>query len=205
MKTTIKILARSGRAPIFVTPEKWHAVDASVTALTTEFAGVLQPLTGTERRGLLGVGIAKESFTREFLALAKAHPEIMPPMLLPAETQRDWQTREEFDARRRAVATLLQQIEDTMAGLESDCLATALAGYQALLRGGAPAGLEPAVESLRRHFARHSPKPAARETPATPARAAVTAPNAIAAAFPAVGPNAEGAASSGSAGMPLAA
>ena len=156
-----KTLSRSNRVPLVVTPEKWHTVDAAVGALNTEFAGVLQPLTGTERRGLLGVGIAKESFTREFLALAKAHPDIMPPMLLPAETQRDWQTREEFDARRRAVATLLQQIEDTMAGLESDCLATALAGYQALLRGGAPAGLEPAVESLRRHFARHTPKPAA--------------------------------------------
>ncbi len=204
MKTLPKIIARSGRAPIVVTPEKWHSVDASITALGTEFGGLLQPLSGTERRNLLRVGIAKESFTREFLALTKAHPEIMPPMLRPAETQRDWQTREDLAARRREVATLLQQIDDTMAGLESDCLATALAGYQALLRGGAPAGLEPEVASLRRHFARHAAKAAAGATPAKSAGAAKT-PEVVAGEVPPAAPKADGATNGGDAGMPLAA
>ena len=174
MKPTTKILARSGRAPLVVTPEKWDTVDTSVTALGTELDPIAQAITEAERRNLLRVGPQKETFTRDCLALVEAHPELAPAFLGTADAARDWATRDELLARRWAISAILRRIDDTLAGLESDCFATALAAYQAMVRGGAPAGLEPEVAQLRQHFARYMGKKAAPD-------AASTTPNAGAA------------------------
>ncbi len=153
MKSKFKILARSNRAPLGVNAEKWQSIDGRFRALAAEIAPVLQPLTEAERRQLLRVGSINESFIRDFFAVLRDHPETVPPMLRPAEALRDWELREELAARHWALLELAQQVKDTMAGLESDAYATALAGYQAMVRGGSPAGLEPVVTKLRSHFA----------------------------------------------------
>ena len=153
MKSKFKILARSNRAPLGASAEKWQSIDERFQALKTEIAPVLQPLTEGERRQLLGVGSVNESFIRDFFAVLREHPETVPPMLRPAEALRDWDLHEELAARHWAILELAQQVKDTMDGLESDAYATALAGYQAIVRGGSPAGLAPVVTKLRSHFA----------------------------------------------------
>ncbi len=175
-----KTLPRSNRLPLIVTAEQWHAITTAREALEAGLAPALQPLTASERQDLLGVGSARESFTRDFMALLELHPESLPAALRPTETLRDWKTRETLAAQRWAVAELLQKIDDTMAGLAGDCLATALAGYQLMVRGGAPAGTEAIVEQLRSHFARRSPPTA--EAGTTPKPAAAAAPTALPAA-----------------------
>ena len=69
--------------------EKWHTVDTAFTALNTETAPIMQPLTTAERNALLGVGSVKESFTRDCLALMTVHPELVPASLGAADAARE--------------------------------------------------------------------------------------------------------------------
>ncbi len=137
-----------------------HTVDLSITALDTEFTPIVQPLSEAERRNLLGVGPAKETFIGDCLALVAAHPSLVPAVVPVADAIRDWATREQLLARRWAIAAILRKIDDTLAGLEGDCHATALEAYQVLVRGGTRLGVEPEVAQLRQHFARYGAKPA---------------------------------------------
>ena len=153
MKKQSKSTARSNRAPLNMPAEQWPQVDVAILALGTVLAPALQPLTESERRELLHVAIANEAFTADYVALADAEPGLIPAGLRPADTARDWQTRAQLIERRQAVAALLQQMDDTIAGLQSDCFASALIGYRYLTQGGTPPGMDPAVEPLRAHWA----------------------------------------------------
>ena len=153
MKMNLKARVRSNRTPITVATEKWHAIDADVQALKTEFAPVLQPLTETERRDLLTMGPANEAFTGLYATLIEEHADLVPAMLHPADTLRDWQTRKEMAERHRELLLLVQQIEDTLAALQSDCYAAALSAYRVLVLGNTPAGMDPALAPLREHVA----------------------------------------------------
>ena len=154
MRTVTKTALRSNRAPILVDAAKWHSIDAATLALNTEYSPVLQPLTEDERRQLLRVALANESFTRDYVDLVATHPEIVPATMHTADTVRDWQTCEELRRRRQALADLIQQMDDTMTALQSGCYAAALAGYQIVTRGATPLGLEAAVARLREHWER---------------------------------------------------
>ena len=161
MKPTTKILARAPRGPIVVAPEKWHTVDTSITGLDAEISPIVQVLSEAERRNLLRVGPAKEPFINDCLALIQAHPSLVPASLPTADAIRDWATRHEMQARRWLVSTILAKFDDTIAGLESDCYATALEAFQVMARGGARAGVEPELAELRQHFSRYGARKAA--------------------------------------------
>lgn len=154
MKTTTKTPLRSNRGTITVAADKWHAIDAALQTLRTEFIPIAQPLTEAERRSLLRVQMANEAFARDYLALVEAHPEVVPATMHTEDTLRDWQTREELRARHQAIMDLARQLEDTRIRLESDCYAAALAGYQIVRRGAAPTGADESIAGLREHWSR---------------------------------------------------
>ncbi len=162
MKMNLKSRVRSNRTPIIVTTEKWHSIHTAAQALKTELATVLQPLTETERRELLTMGPSNESFTGLYATLIEEHADLVPAMLHPADTLRDWQTRGELAEFRRDLLLLAQQVKDTMSSLQSDCYAAALAAYRVLVLGSTPAGMDPALEPLREHVAQRAQR--ARET-----------------------------------------
>ncbi len=154
MRKNAKSTAQSNRAPLMPTTEQWHTADTAITALRAAFAPLLQPLTESERRELLRVGVFSEAFTADYAALIATESDLVPATLRPADTARDWQTRAELEERRQALLTLVQQIADTMAALQNDCYASALIAYRFLTQGGLPPGQDAAVEPLREHWAR---------------------------------------------------
>ncbi len=154
MKQTTKTTPRANHAPIIVTTEKWHAIDVAAQATLTEFAPVLQPLSEAERRSLLQVSIVNAAFCADYVTLLNAQPGLVPDLLRPADTLRDWQTCQELLERLPAIQRLAQDIEDTIAGLRADCYAAALGAYRVLVRGGLQASANPAFEPMRAHMAR---------------------------------------------------
>ena len=154
MKHTTKTTPRANHAPINVTTEKWHALDVASQALQTEFAPALQPLSEAERRDLLRVNVVNAAFTADYVTLLNAQPGLVPDLLKPADTLRDWQTCQELLERLPAILRLAQDIEDTIAGLQADCYAAALGTYRTLVRGGLQASTNPAFEPMRAHMAR---------------------------------------------------
>ena len=154
MRKNAKSTAQPNRAPLVITADQFHTADAALTALRTAFAPLLQPLTESARRDLLRMGVFSDAFTADYAALVATGPDLVPDSLRPADTARDWQTRAALEARRQALLTLVQEITDTMAGLHSDCYASALIAYRFLTQGGLPPGQDAAVEPLRVHWAR---------------------------------------------------
>ena len=153
MQTNAKIQARAGHQPVVLTPPQWEAIATAFVALRAAFQPALQPLSEAERRQLLRVRIANEAFTADYIALLQAHPGAVPSLLRPADTVRDWQTREQLLAHQALLAQLSQDVADTLAGLSGDCYASALAAYRMLARDGAPAGMQAIVAPLREHVA----------------------------------------------------
>ncbi len=86
MQTNAKIQARASHPPILLLPPQWEAIAAALAALRAAFQPALQPLSAAERRQLLGVNIANEAFTADYLALLQAHPGAVPTLLRPADT-----------------------------------------------------------------------------------------------------------------------
>ncbi len=158
VKRKVKTPMRSNRVPLSAPTEKWRAIDTALDLFEAEAAPLLQPLSEAERQALLGVGTMNESFTRDVYAGLKANPGIAAPILHPEDALRDWTIREELAARRMRILGLVQRIEDTMAGLESDCYVVALAIYEGLRRSGTPAGLGPLVEKTKANFAARAVK-----------------------------------------------
>ena len=154
MRKNAKSTARSNRPDLNVLAEQWAHVDTIIQTLRATLAPALQPLTENERRKLLEVGIANEAFTASYASMVTTAPGIVPEVLRPANTTRDWQTQAELFERRQALLQIVQQMADTMAALRSDCFASALIGYRFLTQGGVPPGLDPVVEPLREHWAK---------------------------------------------------
>ena len=158
MKNQTKPLMRSYHPPLVVPAEQWHTIAAAVTGVGTALEPVLQPLTPDERRALYGMQIANEAFTRDYVELLEAHPELAPAYLRAADTLRDWQTREKLMECAETLAQLGDKIADTIKALQSDCYAAALAGYRLFVRSGVPAGYEEALAPLRAHVALRADK-----------------------------------------------
>ena len=152
MKSNPKTIARTSHAPITATTEKWHAVDAASTALQTELTPLLQPLGEAERRQLLRVDVANAAFAAEYATLLQAQPGLVPDLLKPADTLRDWQTCQELRERLPALRRLVQDIQDTIDGMEADCFAAALGAYRILVRGGLQVASHPGFEAMRAHI-----------------------------------------------------
>ena len=153
MRNNPKTLRQSPRPAALPTAEQLHTVQVAVTALNTALAPLLQPLTEGEIRDLLAVGIANESFTRDYVNLVTAHPDLLPGYLRTAETQASWEARDAFAATAQAVAQVTRKLDTTVKALQSDCYAAALNGYRILVQGGVPAGFEGEVAPLREHMA----------------------------------------------------
>ncbi len=186
MKKNPKTIARTSHAPINVTTEKWHAVDVAAQSLQTELAPLLQPLGEAERRNLLRVGVANAAFAAEYATLLLAQPGLVPDLLKPADTLRDWQTSQELLERLPAIQKLAQDIEDTIDGLQADCYAAALGAYRILVRGGLQVANNPAFDAMRAHIEARSNR--GRQTRAAK-RALKAAQDALAAAQPLGGSN----------------
>ncbi len=153
MRNNIKTLSHSPRPAALPTAEQLHTVQVAVAALNTALAPLLQPLTEGELRDLLKVGLANESFTRDYVNLITAHPDLLPGYLRTGETQTGWEARDAFAACGQAIAQIGLKIAGTVKALQSDCYAAALSGYRILVKGGVPAGFEGEVAPLREHMA----------------------------------------------------
>ena len=153
MKTIRKVQPRAHLTPLVVNAERWHAIDATATAFQGELAPVLRPLGEDERRHLLHVKTANAAFCADYVTLLNARPGLVPEMLRPADTLRDWATSQSLCERLAMVRLIAQQLEDTIAGLQADCYAAALGAYRMLVTGGMPAGEDPAFDPLRTHVA----------------------------------------------------
>ncbi len=158
MRNQTKPLMRSYHPPLVVPAEQWHTIATALTGLGTALEPALQPLTPDERRALYGMQIANEAFTREYIELLEAHPELAPAYLRVADTLRDWQTREKLVECAETLAQLGEKIADTIKALQSDCYASALAGYRLFVKSGTPAGYEEALAPLRAHVALRADK-----------------------------------------------
>lgn len=158
MKQTTKTIARTNHAPISATPEKWHAIDTTTAALQTEFAPVVQPLGEAERRQLLRVNVANAAFANDYVTLLQGSPGLVPDLLKPSDTLRDWQTCQELRERLPLIQKLVQDILDTIDGLEADCYAAALGAWRVLVKGGLVTSTDPAFDAMRAHVEQRADK-----------------------------------------------
>ena len=106
-------------------------------------------------------GEKNRSFVVKALAIAEAHPEILPASLSLAEFRADVELVESLYPLRHAVEVLFGKVEDTYFAAGSEAYAAALLVYQfAKIQNIASGALEDSVDDLGRRFARKSRKPA---------------------------------------------
>ena len=142
-------------ATLKLTAEKLTAVDAALTELETQLAG-LTTLSLSTKRSARRMGPKSEAFCRQTLRVLEQNPQIVPPNVVLADALEDLEAIEQLRPRMVRLARLSERAADTNTALGMDVMAMALQGYRLLQFSGRAEGLEALREELGARFSKSS-------------------------------------------------
>ena len=134
-----------------LTDAQLTAVDAALTELETQLAGLIVLPTAT-KRSLRKMGAKSESFCRQALRVLEQNPKIVPPGVPLADAVANLATLEQLRPRLMRLSRLSERASDTDMALGADVMAVALQGYALLKVAGRAMGLESMHQDLRDRF-----------------------------------------------------
>jgi len=137
------------------------AIDAAITELETQFAGLVG-LTADQRRMLTKMGNKSEAFCRQTISLLGQNPQLVPESVRLADSRQLLAALDELRPRMQRLQRLGERIADTDTAVGSAVMQTALQGYALLKVTGRNQGLEALRESVGERFARKPRTPEAK-------------------------------------------
>lgn len=137
------------------------AIDAAITELETQFAGLVG-LTVGQRRTLTKMGNKSEAFCRQTMSLLGQNPQLVPESVRLADSRQLLAALDELRPRMQRLQRLGERIADTDTAVGSAVMQTALQGYALLKVTGRNQGLEALRESVGERFARKPRTPEAK-------------------------------------------
>ena len=137
------------------------AIDAAITELETQFAGLVG-LTADQRRALTKMGNKSEAFCRQTMSLLGQNPQLVPESVRLADSRQLLEALDELRPRMQRLQRLGERIADTDTAVGSAVMQTALQGYALLKVTGRNQGLEGLRESVGERFARKPRTPEAK-------------------------------------------
>lgn len=129
------------------------AVDAALTVLETQLAGLVALAPGSKRR-MQPMGERSEAFCRQALRVLSENPQVVPPNVDVADALRDLSMRDALRPRSIRLARLMSRMEDTDYALGTDAMTVATQGYGLLKLVGKTEGLDAARKDLGSRFAK---------------------------------------------------
>lgn len=142
------------------TAEQQTDTQTALTALN-EALPFLIDLDDGERSAMLKFGEKNRSFVVKALAIAEAHPEVLPSSFSLREFAADVRLLEDLYPVRHRLETLFRRLDDSYFAAGSEAYAAALLVYQyAKLHNVSTGALEESLDDLGRRFARKSRKAA---------------------------------------------
>ncbi len=138
-----------------LTDAQLSAVDAALTELETQLAGLIA-LPAATKRALRKMGPKSEAFCRRALDVLEQNPQIVPPNVPLADAIAALKALEQLRPRLIRLARLSERASDTDMALGSDVMAVALQGYNLLKMTGHSEGLDSLRQELSGRFARTS-------------------------------------------------
>ena len=141
-----------------LTDAQLTAVDAALTELETQLAGLIALPVGT-KRSLKKMGQKSEAFCRQTLRVLEQNPQIVPPNVPVTDAMADLNAIDQLRPRMVRLSRLSERASDTDFALGSDVMSVALQGYGLLKFTGRSEGLVSLRKDLGERFAR-STRPA---------------------------------------------
>ncbi len=150
----------ANRIDATLTPDQNARAQAALTALSDALPFLID-IADADRAAMLKFGERNRSFVVKALAIAEAHPEVLPTSFSLPEFAADVALVENLYPIRHRLETLLRQVDDSYFAAGSEAYAAALLVYQyAKLHNLASGALEESLDDLGRRFARKSRKAA---------------------------------------------
>ena len=136
-------------------------VDAALTTLETELAGLIALSAGDKRR-LRRMGNKGESFSRQALQVVSQNPQMIPANIPVGDAIADLKVLDQLRPRLTRMSRLIERGNDTDAALGNDIMTVALQAYGLLKLTGRAEGMETLRRDLSGMFNRskRSAKPA---------------------------------------------
>lgn len=129
------------------------AVDAALTELEAQLAGLVALAPGSKRR-MQPMGERSEAFCRQALRVLSENPQVVPPNVDVADALRDLSMRDALRPRSIRLARLMSRMEDTDYALGTDAMTVATQGYGLLKLVGKAEGLDAVRKDLGSRFAK---------------------------------------------------
>jgi hypothetical protein len=136
-----------------LTDAQLTAVDAALTALETQLAGLIALEPG-KRMSLKKMGPKSEAFCRQTLRVLEQNPQIVPPNVAVPDAIADLNAIEQLRPRMVRLSRLSARASDTDVALGSDIMSVALQGYGLLKLTGRSEGLDSLRKDLSTRFAK---------------------------------------------------
>ena len=154
-------------ATLNLTDTQLTAIDAALTELETQFAGLIA-IGPAQRMTLKKMGPKSEAFCRQTLHVLEQNPQIVPPNIGLPDAAADLKAIDQLRPRMVRLAKLSERSSDTNVALGSDVMAAALEGYNLLKRSGKSEGLDSLCKDLGARFAKSPRQAAPAQAPAEP-------------------------------------
>lgn len=141
-----------------LTPEQLEKAKSALAALSAALPFLID-LSNEERTSMPKFGEANRSFVVKALAIAEAHPEILPGSVSLEEFRSDVDLVEALYPIRHGVETLARRVDDSYFAAGSEAYVSALLVYQyAKVHNVHTGALEGTLDDLGRRFARKTRK-----------------------------------------------
>ncbi len=132
---------------------KLAALDATLTVLEKQLAGLVALAPGSKRR-MQPMGERSEAFCRQALRVLSENPQLVPANVDVADAVRDLGMRDALRPRSIRLARLMSRLEDTDYALGTDVMTVATQGYGLLKLIGKTEGLDAVRKDLSSRFAK---------------------------------------------------
>ncbi|MCB1612903.1 MAG: hypothetical protein KDI60_14275 [Xanthomonadales bacterium] len=143
------------------------AVDAALTTLETELAGLVA-LTQGDKRRMQRMGVKSESFSRQALQIISQNPQMIPANIPVGSALTDLKLLDQLRPILTRITRLCERGNDTDAALGNDIMTVALQAYGLLKLTGRSEGLEGLRRDLSGRFSRTRRAPKSTEAAETP-------------------------------------
>lgn len=127
------------------------AVDAALTTLETELAGLIA-LSEMDKRRMRKMGVKSESFSRQALQVISQNPQMIPANVPVNDALADLRVLDQLRPLLTRLTRLCERGNDTDAALGNDIMTVALQAYGLLKLTGRSEGLESLRRDLSERF-----------------------------------------------------